>query len=131
MSADDRHATTAITRSELARLRGIEEAARWHLSNSSCAGWPQGEVLALALGIDPEAPRRAFGELLDALGIPHDDDPLIALLDEGDENGRSDRGEAEKRAAMASGDCQCPTPNPDCEHPTCPRHSGSTRESDR
>lgn len=40
------------------------------------------------------------------------------------ESGRSDRGEAEKRAAMASGDCQCPTPNPDCEHPTCPRHSG-------
>lgn len=28
---------------------------------------------------------------------------------------------SEKQAAMESGDCQCPTPNPDCEHPTCPR----------
>jgi hypothetical protein len=30
-------------------------------------------------------------------------------------------GRRAKEAAMASGDCQCPDPNPDCRHPTCPR----------
>lgn len=66
---------------ELARLRGIEEAARWHYEHSACRGWPQGEVLALALGLDPEGPTDAFMALLDALGIEHDPaDPLAALL---------------------------------------------------
>lgn len=71
-----------VAQRELARLRGIEEAARWHLANSACVGWPQGEVLALALGLNPEAPNEAFARLLDALYIDHDaSDPLAALLD--------------------------------------------------
>lgn len=72
-----------VTERELARLRGIEEAARWHLAHSACVGWPQGEVLALALGLNPEAPNEAFARLLDALYIDHNaSDPLAALLDD-------------------------------------------------
>lgn len=70
-----------VTALELARLRAIEEAARWHLANSACRGWPQGEVLALALGLNPDEPNRAFGELLRRFGIEAPDDPLIDLLD--------------------------------------------------
>ena len=61
------------------------------------------------------------------IGCAEDAKRLNAALDAWT-SGRSDRGEVEKRAAMASGDCQCPTPNPDCEHPTCPRVSGSRPE---
>lgn len=72
-----------VDRSELARLRGIEDAARWHYANSACAGWPQGEVLALALDLNPESPKEEFGRLLDALGIEHEDaDPLSKLLED-------------------------------------------------
>lgn len=71
-----------IPQAEYARLRAVEEAARWHHANSACAGWPQGEVLALALGLNPEAPRQAFARLLDALHIEHDeDDPMARWLD--------------------------------------------------
>lgn len=82
-----------IDRAELARLRGIEEAARWHYANSACAGWPQGEVLALALNVDPDGPRERFADLLDALHIPHDEhpDPLAALLRDGPEGPHSGR----------------------------------------
>lgn len=78
-----------ITSHELARLRGIEEAARWHLAHSACSGWEQGEVLALALGIDPEGPRKQFWKLLDALGIPHDRDPLADLFGPDDDGSPS------------------------------------------
>lgn len=70
-----------IKRTELARLRGIEEAARFHL-HGACVNWPRGEVLALALGMNPEAPRQSFARLLNALGIEHDEhDPMARLLD--------------------------------------------------
>lgn len=66
-----------ITQGEYDRLRAIEDAARWHHGNSACAGWMQGEVLALALGLDPDAPRKRFLELLDALGIdPKEEDEI-------------------------------------------------------
>lgn len=74
--------SVVVPRGELARLRAVEDAARWHYANSACAGWPQGEVLALALDLNPEAPAERFARLLDALGIRHDGvDPLSKLLE--------------------------------------------------
>lgn len=69
-----------VTAAEIERLRAIEDAARWHLANSACAGWQQGEVLALALGLDPDAPRVAFNKLLRLMGHDVADDPLDGAL---------------------------------------------------
>lgn len=69
-----------IAEQELRRLRAIEEAARWHLGESACRGWPQGEVLAMALGLDPDAPQQEFNRLLGLLGIEVAEDPLLGLL---------------------------------------------------
>lgn len=80
-----------VAAAELARLRAIEEAARWHLANSACRGWEQGNVLALALGVDPTADDRQFARLLRALGIEAHDDPLWSLFDPPE----SDEGKAQ------------------------------------
>lgn len=74
---DHGRAEVIVPQSEYDRLRAIEDAARWHLNNSACRGWEQGEVLAIALGLDPDAPQRSFERLLDALGVDMDDEDRI------------------------------------------------------
>lgn len=71
----------SILASEYERLVAVEEAARWHLANSACRGWQQGEVLALALGLNPDEPVRQFRRLLRQLGIDAPHDPLSDVLD--------------------------------------------------
>lgn len=84
-----------IAEQEVRRLRAIEEAARWHLGESACRGWPQGEVLAMALGLDPDAPQQEFNRLLELMGIEVAEDPLLGLLG----RGSTDRGPTEGEGA--------------------------------
>lgn len=79
--ADQRAAKVELDSAEYARLLDVEEAARWHLANSACSGWPQGEALALALGRDPEAPRRAFRRLAALFDIEVPEDELERLME--------------------------------------------------